>query len=132
MTEALTLFYNWRLLSYKIAYNYRSYTPNVYDKIFKRYTLAMSKIPHGDHFPQDEKKRRSIARCPKTWAKQLLPKMCVKNSLSLPSNHWRIPRTIAGIVGLSRIDDSLMTFHWLYLLKEQAKKAGGSFDWECL
>jgi hypothetical protein len=58
--------------------------------------------------------------------------MCAKNYLSLLSNHWYFPRTIPGMVGLSRVEDSLMTFQRLYLLEEQAKKAGVNFDWECL
>ena len=80
-TEALTPFYNWDLLSYKMEHNYKSFNRNVYVKIFQRYFPALAKIPYEDHFPQDEKKRCSIARCAKTWAKQLYQR-CVQKIIS--------------------------------------------------
>jgi Asparagine synthase/Glutamine amidotransferase domain len=129
LTEAVVPFYAWPLLKYKMVHDYRCFNQAVYKKIFERHFPALSKIPHAGEL---HKAGRSIpfSACAKTWARRLSVVMCDKNQLTLLARKHCLPRLLAGIAGVGRVEVSVLTFQRLYWLEQQMRDARLDLDWE--
>jgi hypothetical protein len=128
--EALIPFYSWHLLNYKMANDYRLFNRGVYKKIFQTHFAALAAIPHADEVPKKIGQRTRIAGCARSWARQLLPVMCSKNRLTLLSRKHCISRMLAGIAGVTRVENLILNVYRLYLLEKQMNDARLEFDWD--
>jgi hypothetical protein len=153
--EALLPFYNWRLISYKMAHPYRLFNDAVYATIFRRHFPQLADITHSDYLRQDRLQReahrlgyhlrawwnahRQVAQCTRRQARRLLPIMRRKGWLDLLSKDVCLPMTVFGCTnfpqGISRyfvpvVEKLMLNFERLYLLEKQAKEAGVDFTWE--
>jgi hypothetical protein len=129
ITEALIPFYSWQLLNYKMAHDYQLFSRSVYKKIFQRHFPALAVIPHADEMPKRIDRAR-IAGCVRTWAIRLVPALCSRNRLTLLCKNHCMPRTVAGIAGVSRVEGLILNVYRLYLLEERIRDAGLEFDWD--
>jgi hypothetical protein len=130
LSEALMPFYSWRLLDYKLSHESRLFHRGIYRTLFQKHFPKLSKIPHADELPKQSRRRTPIAACTKTWSRRLLAAMCNKNELTLLSKKHCIPRVLAGMAGVSRVEGLVHTVQRLYLLERQVKEARLGFDWE--
>jgi hypothetical protein len=153
--EALLPFYNWRLISYKMAHPYRLFNDAVYATIFRRHFPQLADIPHSDYLRQDRLQReahglsyhlrawwnahRQVAQCTRRQARRLLPIMGQKGWLDLLRKDVCLPVTAFGCTsfpqGISRhfvpvVEKLMLNFARLYLLEKRAKAAGVDFNWE--
>jgi hypothetical protein len=153
--EALLPFYNWRLISYKMAHPYRLFNDAVYATIFRRHFPQLADITHSDYLRQDRLRRkahglgyslregwhahRQVAQCTRRQARRLLPIMGQKGWLDLLRKDVCLPVTAFGCTsfpqGISRhfvpvVEKLMLNFERLYLLEKQAKEAGVDFNWE--
>jgi len=157
LAEALLPFYNWRLISYKMAYPYRLFNDAVYATIFRRHFPQLADITHSDYLRRDRLQReahrlgynlrewwnthRRVAQCTRRQARRLLPIMGQKGWLELLRKDVCIPMTIVGCAsfpqgisryGVSVVEKLILNFERLYLLEKRAKEASVDFSWEGL
>lgn len=155
--EALLPFYNWRLLSYKMAHPYRLFNDAVYDTIFRQHFPQLADITHSDYLRRERLQReahglgynlrqwwnahRQVAQCTRREARRLLPIMGQKGRLSLLKKDVCMPVTMFGCAnfpqGISRrlvpvVEKLMLNFERLYLLENQARDNGVDFDWEAI
>ncbi|RMF83623.1 MAG: hypothetical protein D6736_21130 [Nitrospinota bacterium] len=130
LSEALLPFYQWALLSYRMAHAYGTLSREVYTRIFHRYFSTIAHIPHSSDVSPSRRHPSPVARCIKTWSRQLLPVMCQKQSLSLLDKKRAIPLTVAGMAGSQRVEGSIRHFYRLYVLEKRLRDAGLDFAWE--
>jgi hypothetical protein len=153
--EALLPFYNWRLISYKMAHPYRLFNDAVYTTIFRRYFPQLADITHSDYLRRERLQReahgltynfrewwnahRRVAHCTRRQARRILPVMGQKGWLDLLRKDVCLPATILACTsfpqGISRhlvavVEKLMLNFERLYLLEKQAKEAGVDFTWE--
>lgn len=128
--EALIPFYSWALLSYKMEHAYKVFNWDTYRRIFQKHYPELAKIPHSSDLPVN-KIKFEVAQCTKQWAKQIIPVLCKKNSLSLlRKKRLSIPLNITSFAGLRRAEIAVFIFERLFLLEKKAMEAGLDFDWE--
>jgi hypothetical protein len=153
--EALLPFYNWKLISYKMAHPYRLFNDAVYNTIFRRHFPQLADITHSDYLTWDRLKReahglsnnlrgwwnahRRVAQCTRRQARRLVPIMGQKGWLDLLRKDVCMPMTIFGCTsfpqGISRrfvpvVEKSMLNFERLYLLEKRAKETGVDFNWD--
>ncbi|MCP5004501.1 MAG: hypothetical protein GY941_11280 [Planctomycetes bacterium] len=132
LAEALIPFYNWSLLSYKMAHDYRVFNMDTYRGIYQKYFPELTKILHSSDLPRKKPKRVRVAKCTKIWARELFPKILDPECLSLLEKKLCIPVDIAGIAGIRKTESLIFFLRRLYLLEKRLKDAGLDFDWECI
>jgi hypothetical protein len=131
LSEALMPFYSWRLLHYKLSHESRLFHRGIYKSLFQKHFPGLSKIPHADELPKQAGRQTRIAKCTRIWAINLLRAMC-NNELTLLSKKHCVPRVLAGMAGMSRVEGLVHTVQRLYSLERQVKEARLNFDWECI
>ncbi len=129
ITEAILPFYTWDLLSYKMRHDYRAFSRQVYERIFREYFPMLAEIPHANDLAPTVETPPPIARCERRWALQLLPRIAAGDWLSLLARKRCLLMSMAGVAGVRRVEESLGTFERLYLFERRVRDAGVDFDW---
>ena len=132
ISDSLLPFYSWNLLAYKMGHDYSVFTPEVYQRIFKRYFPRLSIIPRTSDTPPSRQKVFGVAQCTKQWAREILPCVFTNQRLSLLEKKRCIPLMLAGMIGMRKAESSVFLFKRLYLLEETSRHFGIDFDWDVI
>ena len=130
--EALLPFYSWALLSYKMQHDYTVFDREVYQQIFTRYFGTLAAIPHASDLVRPHSRSAKVAKCIRTWALQLLPKIFNRNCLSLLARKRSGLMALAGLAGDRRAESAILNFERFYLLEKRCRDASLNLDWQSI
>ncbi|HEX4796250.1 MAG TPA: hypothetical protein VH370_20845 [Humisphaera sp.] len=129
VAEAITPFYSWETIQYKMGIDAACFSYDLYRKLLDRFYPQMSKIPHNSALADKNVRQIKPSRWTKRWATTVLKDLARPGRLSLLSHRKAAPRLLGTLIGRREMDVVAMFLYRLHLLEDRLRRAEVQFDW---
>ena len=124
LTEALLPFYSWELIDYKLCRDFSLFNNELYAHIFWNFFPRIANIPKSKN-----EAHSSISEHTKKWSREFIPLISGRHRPSVVSGFRKLPWVIAGIVGASKVESTILLLKRLSMLEDRILSSGIDFDW---